>query len=293
MLPAGAIPIDPSMPYDSATWEQALVADDDLLAALRVGDDIREELADVGVVVLTNRNTGLDVEGDVTVGLPDGRSVPGVALPHRYTPGYISSILMTGEVAADLGLELVPSATLFRAPAPLTGAQRGALEDLQYDLQDGQAVTGYTSLQWDYQDSGPTPFQLELILSGVALVFALFVVGVSLALAAAESKDERDILTIAGAPPGTLARSAGARAWLLAVIGTAMAVPVGFLPVMVFSWASGQQDDSALDFPIVFPTRTVLLLLVAVPLIVAGVSWSSSSMAQRLRPVRVSTATFE
>jgi hypothetical protein len=133
---------------------------------------------------------------------------------------------------------------------------------------------------------------VELILSGIALVFSLFVVGVSLALAAAESKDERDILTIAGAPPAALARSAGARAWLLAAIGGALAVPVGFLPVVVFSYAS---HDQLVDerFPLVFPGRTVLMLLVAVPAIVCAVSFASSATAQRLRPVRVSTATFE
>jgi ABC-type lipoprotein release transport system permease subunit len=152
------------------------------------------------------------------------------------------------------------------------------------------------SIQRSSPDRGPSPFQLELILSGVALVFSLFVVGVSLALAAAESKDERDILTIAGAPPGLLARMAGARAWLLAVLGAAMAVPVGFLPVIVFAKAQGQRSSSggyATDFPLVFPTRTVLLLVVVVPLTVSLVSWLSSASAQRLRPLRVSTATFE
>jgi ABC-type lipoprotein release transport system permease subunit len=127
----------------------------------------------------------------------------------------------------------------------------------------------------------------------VALVFSLFVVGVSLALAAAESKDERDILTIAGAPPGALARSAGARAWLMAVIGALMAVPVGFLPVVVVSSASGRNDVGVDAFPIVFPTRTVLLLVAVVPLTVCGVAWLASTTAQRLRPVRISTATFE
>ena len=111
-------------------------------------------------------------------------------------------------------------------------------------------------------------------------MFSLFVVGVSLALAAAESKDERDILTIAGAPPGLLARSAGARAWLLAVLGAAMAVPVGFLPVIVFARAQAHdQSGGVVDdtFPLVFPTRTVLLLVVAVPLAVALVSWLGST----------------
>ena len=117
---------------------------------------------------------------------------------------------------------------------------------------------GYISFQWDYADCGPTPFQLELILSGVALVFSLFVVGVSLALAAAESKDERDILTIAGAPPGRSPGRPAPAPGCSPCIGAAMAVPVGFLPVVVFSWASDRDDESAFDsFPLVFPTRTV------------------------------------
>ena len=81
----------------------------------------------------------------------------------------------------------------------------------------------------------------------------------------------------------------------MAVLGAAMAVPVGFLPVVVFAWARATTSRRHVDdaFPLVFPTRTVLLLVVAVPLVVALVSWVSSATAQRLRPVRVSTATFE
>ncbi len=296
--PGTFVPADGNVSYEGPSWERALVADDALLDALRAGDEVRDALADTGVVVLISRSTGYDVAGDVTVSLPDKRPIPGVAVAHHYTPGYVSQILITEDTAADLDLEPESVATLFHAPEALTADQRGAIEDLQYDLMDAQVdlpsgAQGYTSFTYDYADGGPTPFQLELILSGVALVFSLFVVGVSLALAAAESKDERDVLTIAGAPPGTLARSAGARAWLLALIGAAMAVPVGFLPVVVFGWASDRNQNSFTDFPLVFPTRTVLLLVVAVPMIVALVSWSSSAAAQRLRPVRVSTATFE
>ena len=280
-----------------ASWDRALLAQDDLLAALRVGREVREGLDDTGVVVLVPVGGGSQwVEGPVSVITPDGRRVPGVAVPHRYTPGYSSGILLSETVVADLGMEIQPIASLFETPEPFTAEQRGTLEDLQYDLQGSSAGDTYVDVQWAAPSSAPSPFQLELILTGLALVFSLFVVGVSLALAAAESKDERDILTIAGAPPGTLARSAGARAWLLAVIGTSMAVPVGFLPVVVFATAQAQdQSGGNFDdtFPLVFPTRTVLLLVLAVPIIVAVVSFTSSAAAQRLRPVRVSTATFE
>ncbi len=141
------------------------------------------------------------------------------------------------------------------------------------------------SLNWP--DNSPTPFQVELILAGIALLFALLVVGTSLALAAAESRDERDVLTVAGASPRTLAFAAGAKAWLLAGIGALLAVPVGMLPVAVFVAA----NDGDMDF--VVPYRTIALLALAVPTVVALVALATSAAAQRLRPVRVSTALFD
>jgi hypothetical protein len=254
-------------------------------------------LAEHGVVVLSTYG-GEGFEGEATIILPDGREIAGASVRHDFLPGYASSFLITDAKVAELGLQTSESAVLIEAPSALTDEQRADLDDLRWNLDGGGVVSpkgneGFVDLQWEEPRSGPTPLQLELILTGVALVFSLFVVGVSLALAAAESKDERDILTIAGAPPNALARSAGARAWLLSVIGTAMAVPVGFLPVVVVSWATAQNDEGRDPYPIVFPTRTVLLLVVALPLAVCLVSWATSATAQRLRPVRISTATFE
>jgi hypothetical protein len=94
-------------------------------------------------------------------------------------------------------------------------------------------------------------------------------------------------LTVAGVAPRTLAASAGAKAWLLAGIGVAMAVPVGLLPVAVFVAA----DDGAARF--VVPWRPIGLLALALPVVVAAVALAASATAQRLRPVRVSTAVFE
>jgi putative ABC transport system permease protein len=293
-------PLDIELPQpqvvDRPTWTSALRADRGLLDALRVGAAVRDGLAEAGVVVLTSTGNGPAMEGEVVATVPDGRPVPALAVPHRYTPAHVSGVLVSSAKAEELGLRPRPVATMFVGEGAFTEAERAALEDIQYDVVEAEATGGYTSLQWQGPDAGPSPLQLELILSGVALLFSLFVVGVSLALAAAESKDERDVLTIAGAPPGLLARTAAARAWLMAVLGALLAVPVGYLPVVV---ASRAQASARLDgvlneaLPLVFPTRTVLLLVVVVPAVVAVVSWASSSSAQRLRPVRVSTATFE
>jgi putative ABC transport system permease protein len=266
---------------------RAIVADDAVLDAIHADDALREALRESGLVVLTPfGNVPLLVT-------PPGASeaVPGRSVHHRYGLGYTAQLLISQDEVDALGLDTAPSAVAFRTPSPITEAQRDGLEDLQYDNGFNDRSSALT-VQWAYHRDGPTPLQVELILSGIALVFSLFVVGVSLALAAAESKDERDILTIAGAPPGALARSAGARAWLLASIGGAMAIPVGFLPVIVFSYAS---HDQLVDerFPLVFPGRTALMLVLVVPAVVAAVSFASSAAAQRLHPVRVSTATFE
>ncbi|MDD9371962.1 MAG: hypothetical protein PV358_17715, partial [Acidimicrobiales bacterium] len=141
------------------------------------------------------------------------------------------------------------------------------------------------SLSW--QEPGPTPVQIELVLTGIAVVFAVLVVCASLALAAAESREERDVLSVAGAGPNVLARAAGARASLLAAIGAAMAVPVGMLPVAVYAAA----DEHHIGF--VVPWRTIGLLVVALPIAVAALALAASATAQRLRPVRVATAMFD
>jgi hypothetical protein len=121
----------------------------------------------------------------------------------------------------------------------------------------------------------------------VALAFAVLAVGAGLALAAAEYRDERDVLAVAGVAPRTLARSAGGKAWLLAAIGAGMAVPIGLLPVAVFAAA----DRGDMVFRV--PWRTIGLLAVVLPALAAAVALGASTLAQRLRPLRVSTAVFE
>jgi ABC-type antimicrobial peptide transport system permease subunit len=116
----------------------------------------------------------------------------------------------------------------------------------------------------------------------------LFVVGVSLALAAAETRDERDVLAVVGAAPAVMRRTSAQKAAILTVMSALLAVPVGFLPAIVFTAADGR------DSPwLVFPWRTVLLLLIAVPLVTAAATSITSTLALRVRPVRVSTMTFE
>jgi hypothetical protein len=268
----------------------AVVADEPVLASIGADAELRDGLAEHGLVALT---ATADVgEGEIWV--PDGRRLPAALVHSRHHLGYAADILISEQRAGELGLTIRSAGALLRLEQPITDAQRDTLEELSYDFtSEASGLDVGVGLGWHDGSTRPSPFLMEVVLAGVALLFCLFVVGVSLALAAAEGKDERDILTIAGAPPAAIARSAGARAWLMASVGAVIAVPIGFLPVVVVAWASHRDPHASQPFPVIFPTRTVLLLVVIVPLVVCAVAWLASSTAQRLRPVRVSTAAFE
>jgi hypothetical protein len=231
--------------------------------------------------------------GEVTlpdVTLPDGTEHPIAHGGEGVAVGGAHWNLIAPDLAEDLGVELRPGAVAYRTPAPLTGRQLDDLDLLRSEwYQDHPAQPSaslFVEARWNEPD-GPTPAQVGLLLAGVALVFSVLVVGASLALAAAESRDERDVLSVAGVSPGMLARSAGARAWLLAGLGAAMAVPAGLLPVAVGLAA----DESTTPF--VVPWSTIAVLVVALPLVAAGGAATASAVTQRVRPVRVSTARFE
>jgi putative ABC transport system permease protein len=259
-----------------------VVADDEVLDALGIGDDVRRELDATGVVVLD------DGYAQDQVTLPDGRTEPLPSVVSDHGLGNTWGALASPSLVDELGLDTPAAALAYVTDEPLTSAQADEVGFLSAELSGAPGTGGsYLELSLQWPESGPTPVQIELILTGVALLFAVLVVGASLALAAAESRDERDVLTVAGVAPRTLAASAGAKAWLLAGIGVAMAVPVGLLPVAVFVAA----DDGSTRF--VVPWRAVAVLGLALPAIVAAVALAASATAQRLRPVRVSTAVFD
>ena len=151
-------------PIRMAAFEQAVVADDALLDAIHADAGLRTALDDTGIVLLTRF-------GNMSVLVtPPGATEPVAArlVHHRYGVGFRSQLLITPQVADILGLHTVPSGILFRTPEAISEAQRDGLEDLQYDNGFGDR-TSYLSVQWAYRDSGPTPLQVELILSGIAL----------------------------------------------------------------------------------------------------------------------------
>jgi putative ABC transport system permease protein len=289
----------------------AVLADAAALEVYDLDDTARRALDDVGAIRLEFDNGPQRDAPDSIRFSPDG---PNVAVASfDYPPeqlGALPPVLVSPAKAAELGLDTgtAPGPVILRKDGDFTADELGAIDDIRDDAMranDMVPVAGPRSDQvrkpmllpgrsytfvnhYDSSSSGPDPFVVEAILSGIALGFALVVVAVSLALSAAETRDERDVLAVVGAAPVTMRRTSAHKAVILTVLGGLLAIPVGFLPVIVFTRASGA------DGPLlVFPWRTAAVLLVAVPLVSSLFTAVASALALRIRPVRVSTMTFE
>ena len=108
---------------------------------------------------------------------------------------------------------------------------------------------------------------MGIAISVVALLFTLLIVAVGLALSAAESRDEREVLVAVGARPSTLRRVAGQKAAMLALAGTTLSVPTGLIPVVMVLRSVRQTPG---ELPLDIPWLVIGMLVASVPL-VAGV----------------------
>lgn len=244
-----------------------------------------------GGVVVPDEVVFTDVDGDI-------RTTRAVATSGRVA--WPLSTLMSAERAEALGFDLVEVGVLLTNPTDLTPTQRRALDVVAWGNDANR--TGFVEPgDAPYVEPGPsevpssglsvhvawdvtrTPAALiNAIIVGLAVLFTLLVVAIGLSLSATESRDERDVLVAVGAPPSTLARVAGAKAFVLAGTGVALAVPTGYLPTWV---VYRTVDQGAVPFP--WPIVTILVLVV--PIVAGAAAWGTSAVARRLRPVRVST----
>jgi putative ABC transport system permease protein len=275
---------------------QAVVATPEVREAYVLDDAQRAALDRTGIIVV-----GEDRPARVRL-FDQGRRgevVPSETFPHNPVPAAdgrrqpeaaseLAGVLITPEALAALGRDLPsPSLTAFFARAPITDGQKQALRGLQdgnrFLLErDVDATHGRDLRLSTSQTSGSTrpDYRLatELGISAITLVLTGFVIAIGLALASADSRDERDTLVALGAAPRLLRRIEGTKAATLAFLGALLAVPTGILPVVVAG------ADSRLYAPTIIPWTTVALLVVAVPFVVGIVTVSGSGVRMRLHP---------
>ncbi|QGG93748.1 FtsX-like permease family protein [Actinomarinicola tropica] len=274
-----------------------LVADAATLEALDLDPAVHDALRERGAVIGEWMDAFVEPMGTLPVvpgdpvlvddqGRPTGLRLDAAVVDVRLLP----QDLITEELATELGLSIEPAGTYLRSPAPLTQAQRDALRDIQ---EDGWIVQGgpVVSLSFDDPPWTPSTALVTTAILAVATAVALGVVGLGLALSAAETKDERDVLAVIGARPSTLRRLAATKALVLAATGTVIGVPLGFVPTWVVSAAAdaGSYDPTT----VVFPWIQVLLLVVAVPLVATAATHLASAVSLRARPVQASTMAFD
>ena len=288
-----------------------LVADDTIRELLGLSERDTEAFNRAGVLDTSvwdvNPDTGPAPE-DYTVTVPTAsgdRTVEVVFPKDRLgSRGGEWGAVITEDLAAESGLDVIDAGLVLRAPAELTRDQRDALGDIQNDLWQGENIDSfiepgddpaiepsenYVSLEQRVTyESVPIMFPralLDATALAAALLLTLMVVAIGLSLAATESRDERDVLLAVGATPRTMRSVAATKAVVLTAGAATLAIPTGFLPVLAVLKAA--PDDNQ----IAFPWLTALGLLIVIPAIAGVAALMTSATAQRIRPVHMSTLT--
>jgi hypothetical protein len=201
--------------------------------------------------------------------------------------GDSGGFFITEAKARALRLPIVDAGVIIRNPKPLDESQRASIDVLAQSMFLDAAGATTTNIAWSGTggESISTTEARQIVLA-IVLFIALIVLAMSLALSAAETRDERDILVSLGARPSTMRAVSGWKAALLAVSGALVAIPTGFIPVAVVFLAVVNPGETA---HIAFPWSTTLQLVVAAPIIAGLVAYAGSAIVQALRPTRMST----
>lgn len=237
--------------------------------------------------------------------------VQGVVYVNRFDAGSpgdqselrVAGLLMTPEwglvapsVAASEGWTLVPDALEFGVlDHEVTLAERQGLDELFTNDDDGLAYLDSppvaTQTSWGVsgvKDNARrvwTANEVRGLILGTSLIVVMLLIIIGMALWAVEGRDERDVLVAVGASPAALARVAAWRSGGLTFGAMVVAVPAG----VGIAWAI----TAAADGHIVVPWLLGVLLVAAVPLTIGLGALASSAIAQRMRPVRMSSLTTD
>lgn len=204
--------------------------------------------------------------------------------------GFVNqTTLISVERAAGQQLSTAHPAVAFVSDRPLTARQRSVLNDLASYRQASllrlasspppAGAVGGSTLQVLFAAQEVSRLVIYAMFDGLALLFTSFVILVGLALAAAETREEVEVLIAVGASPSLLRRLAAAKAALLAGAGVALAVPTGLLPVWVVRNASNGSSR------FLVPWASLGLLVVVLPAAVALLAMAGSAVAARFRPI--------
>ena len=196
-------------------------------------------------------------------------------------------VFMTEAEAGALKVPIVETGEIVHNPKPFDESQRASIDAFSQSMFLNGAVASSTNILWSGTGNRVLSVAaVRQIVLGIVVLIALLVLAMSLALSAAETRDERDVLVSLGARPATMRSVSAWKAGMLAVSGALVAIPTGFIPVAVVYLAVAKPGEGA---HIAFPWLTVLELVIAAPILAGLVAYAGSTIAQAVRPTRMST----
>jgi putative ABC transport system permease protein len=267
----------------------ATVTDPEVLRMLGMSARDKAALERYGVMSVSpvfDNNNHLAQTAQVELGSPPQVITAAVAHDPMRAIGDADGFYITEAKAHALGLPIENAGVIVRNPTPFTDSQKASLL-VQQSLFLNNAATQSAYIAWEgASNSGVSPAIAREIILGIVLFLTLCVLAMSLALSAAETRDERDILVSLGAKPATMRSVAAWKSGALAACGALLAIPTGFIPVWVVFHAVARVNEHA---HVAFPWSTVGQLLIVAPIIAGLVAYVGSAVAQAVKPTKMST----
>ncbi len=270
-----------------------VVADPAVLTLMGFSQADIETLDRVGAMVFPQENSDTSSAHSVTVGQgSSAATIPAARPEHRLRSTAGVDALITPAKAQELNAPIESAGAIVTNPTAFNETQRASIDALTPTIMFGTSSpdappSDITELLWaGPRTTGISANTVQQIILGIVVAIALLILAMSLALSAAETRDERDVLVSLGAPPRTMRGVAAWKAATLSFTAAALAVPTGFIPVAVAFHASVRAGERA---QLAFPWTTVLELLLLAPLLAALVAYVGSAIAQRVRPTQMST----
>ena len=168
----------------------------------------------------------------------------------------LSDSLLTAEAVREQGWEAITVGWVLVNPAPIGSDTRAMLQE---------AADEDVLIEVERIRATRSSFVAIAALAGSAL--ALGVLAMTVSLIRAESASQTRTLAALGARRTTRRTISAATAGLLALAGATLAIPVGYLALVV------AMSDPDTDYPFVVPWVPLCLVVIAVPTIAAAGAW--------------------
>lgn len=196
----------------------------------------------------------MDVQWVTVVGPAGIEARPASVVAAGYRQGFLPGAIVSTATAEELGLVAgTPDGVVLRL--------RHKINEADISRIGAAAGAGIVHIEWA---DGPASRMagLRTVAVVTSLIIALTVAAIAVALGESESRPEQRTLLAVGASPRIRRRIAAARAAVLAVLASALALPAGLLPI----WGV----MSGMNSPFVAPIPELAAAMLLLPIVAIG-----------------------